>query len=392
MKILTIKNECTGCGACSNVCPVSAVTMQYDDEGFYYPSVDHELCIDCEKCESVCHILVDEHYKLPTEWVPYMCRAKDENIRKTSSSGGVFALLAQIVLSKKGVVFGARYNYEAERLEHDHTEHAELSDFKKSKYIESHTKNTFNEVKKYLNEGRYVLYTGAPCQIIGLKTFLRNKDTTKLLLVDFICHGVPSNKHFTEYKHYLEKKKKSRISTIDFRPKDKKNGLALFGLRVIFLNGKLLIEQYKMNLYFFSFLKNKLLRKSCYYCNIAKYHHSDITLGDFWGVASYKPQVDDNKGISLVSVNTEMGKIFYSLINDKMIEEKLPLSAVEYAYKDRNYDEYNLKDRDLIAKKVKTNGYVITMKQLLGRDIKKNKTDYYIIKAKKLIKKFTLLN
>lgn len=370
LEILKIDNKCTGCGACASICPVEAITMSYDTEGFYYPEVNFQLCTDCKLCEQKCHVL-SSPIKQPTpSFTSYMCWTKDVKLRKASSSGGMFSMLANTILNEGGVVFGARYNYEKERLEHDHTDNYDLSEFRKSKYIESYTGHTFAIVKQFLKDGRMVLFCGTPCQIMGLKAYIGQKYKEKLLLVDFICHGVPSNLHFTEYKHMVEAKVKSKIISFDFRPKNDKRGWHASNIQLDFINEKRLDELYPENLYYTAFQKNTLLRKPCYSCEYCNYHASDITIADFWGILRYKPEVDDDKGISLAIMNSTKGAIFFDKLESLMEREELPINAVEYAYEKRDADSYNINYRNVIAKEVIDKGYIATMKRLYSKKIK----------------------
>lgn len=196
-------NYCTGCHACYNICPKNAIKMVENSEGFLYPVIDKDKCINCNLCTKVCPLFKKDkvEHKIPET---YACYNKDNNIIKNSSSGGIFYLLAENILKNNGVVFGAGFDEEhnvihikAETLE-------ELSKLMGSKYVQSSIRDTYKETKKLLEEDRYVLFTGTPCQIQGLKLFL-NKDYDKLYLQDIICHGVPSPKMWKKYKDCLEK-------------------------------------------------------------------------------------------------------------------------------------------------------------------------------------------
>ena len=382
LEILKIEETCTGCGACASICPVECIEMGYNKEGFYYPSVDFDTCIDCKKCDKNCHALLEDKIDTVQEYTSFMVWSNQETIRNKSTSGGMFTILANKILETDGVVFGARYNYEKERLEHANSDDFDLEEFRKSKYIESDTLNTFNEVKVFLKEKRKVLYCGAPCQIEGLIDFLGKKaKSPNLLLVDFICHGVPSNKHFTEYKHYVENKVKAKITHLDFRPKNKEIKWGESRLLFQFNNGKTITETHPENLYYTAFYKNSFLRKVCYKCDIVSKHKADITLGDFWGIRKYKPELDNGKGISLVNINNNRGNtVFESLNSDLFFKEKLPKSASEYAY-NRNDERFaeSRKIRDYISDDVINKGYLYPIRNLHQKDIA-------IYKTKRIIK------
>lgn len=366
LKILHIDNECTGCGACVSSCSQDALKLIYDKEGFYYPSLDSSRCIDCKLCEKSCHILNPIPHEAPVDYLAYMGKSKSEKIRANSSSGGAFTLLANNIINKGGVVFGARYNYEKERLEQTDTDHVALSELQKSKYIESYVGDSFKIIRKYLKNDRYVMYCGTPCQISGLKTYLGKTKQTKLLLVDFICHGVPSNKNFTAYKNFLEKKEKSKIVHLDFRPKTK--GWHTSNILLEFKNNKIKDIVYPLSYYYSHFQHNDFLRKSCYTCNYPKRHLSDITIADFWGIYKYKPSVDDNKGLSLIIINNQKGGSYLKEINESCEVEELPHSAVQYVYK-RNPEAYSIAKRMLMSEQINKNGFIPIMRHLYLKKI-----------------------
>lgn len=377
LKILDIQNTCTGCGACAGICPKKSLSMQYDNEGFIVPVFDQTFCIDCRLCEEHCHVInpeikLDNNYKLKA----FACWSLDEKERMLSSSGGMYSVLSNKILSLGGVVFGARYNFEQERLEHNHTDNFELAEFRKSKYIESNTLSTFSEVRSFLRSDRWVLYCGTPCQISGLRSFLRHKEYAKLILVDFICHGVPSNLHFTEYKRSLEKKK-GNLNYLDFRPKT--HGWHYFNFGMGFVNGKKQFTHYSKDIYYLSFVKNDVLRRSCYNCSILENHLSDITLADFWKIHSFTPELDDNKGVSLLVSNSLKGETFLNSTSNKCYLKELPDRVIALSYL-RNNASYSLDNREKQVAKIKNFGYVKTMQKKYGRKI-------MITKLKDLIKK-----
>jgi len=366
LKILHIDKTCTGCGACISSCSQDALKLIYDSEGFYYPSLDASKCIDCKLCEKNCHVLNPLPQKEPIDYIAYMGKSKSEEIRKNSSSGGFFTLLANSIIGKGGVVFGARYNYEKERLEQADTDHVAFSELPKSKYIESYMGDSFKTIKNYLKEDRYVMYCGTPCQISGLRTYLKQVDQTKLLVVDFICHGVPSNKNFTAYKHFLEKKEKSKLVHIDFRPKTK--GWRTSNILLKFENHHIKDIIYTLSYYYRHFQNNDLLRKSCYTCTYPQRHLSDITIADFWGIYKYKSFMYDNKGLSLIIVNNQKGGDYVAQLKALCEIEELSHSAVQYAY-NRNTTSYSNTKRSILSKKIIKDGFIPTMRHLYLKQI-----------------------
>ena len=384
IKILHIDDKCTGCGACTSICAKGALTLKYNQEGFYYPALDADRCVGCNLCEKACHVLnkpisvdIDKRY------TPYMLQAKDEELVKKSSSGGVFSIIADEILGEGGIIYGARYNFEKERLEHSSTDECSLDELRKSKYIESYLGNTFADVRKQLIANRKVFFCGTPCQVKGLLTYLetRNVDTVNLLTARFICHGVPANKFFTEYKHWKEKKEDCKITHIDFRPKTRSWSVSNIVLKL--QNGKTIDELYRENYYYYYFQKNVLLRKCCYNCKQIHEIVGDITIADFWGIHKYAPQKNDNKGISLVLVQTDKARNILQKANAKLAIEELPQSAVDYIYKDAEDKKTLLSLREEIMREAIEIGYMPHVIKRVRKDILKFKIKNKVVKILK---------
>lgn len=302
------KTKCCGCTACENKCPKNAIVMCEDEYGFKYPKIDEALCIKCGLCEKVCPYM-NEHAPLSKIVKTIACGGwnKDEIIRKNSTSGGIFFYLAQKIIAKNGLVCGAIYD---ENLNVVHSIIDNTMDLQKilgSKYVQSDMKNNFSIIKDKLDMGIIVLFSGTPCQVEGLKSFL-GKEYENLYTCDIICHGVPSPKVFTKYKNDLEKKYSSKLVSINFR--NKISGWQGYSFSAKFENGREYIIKSSENSYMKAFLNDIDLRDSCPTCKFAKLpRNCDFTLGDFWGVDKYYPQLNkDNKGTSLVLVHSEKGK------------------------------------------------------------------------------------
>lgn len=190
------KKDCCGCSSCVQRCPKQCITLKEDNEGFLYPIVNKEICISCGLCEKVCPVLSQGEPRKPLK--VYAAKNQDEEIRRQSSSGGVFTLLAEQVIREGGVVFGAIFDENWE-VKHDFAETIEgLAPFRGSKYVQSRIDDNYKKAERFLNQGRKVLFSGTPCQIAGLKRFLRN-EYDNLLTVDFVCHGVPSPGVWRQY-------------------------------------------------------------------------------------------------------------------------------------------------------------------------------------------------
>lgn len=303
------KNKCCGCGACMQICPIKCIQFIHDNEGFFYPKVIQEKCINCGLCEKVCPYTSISDANKPL--AIYAVKHIQEHIRLSSSSGGAFTALAEFVISLGGYVFGARFD-SAWNVVHWGTNQIDGLDLlRRSKYVQSNTLNTYQEVKFLLNKGIWVLYCGTPCQILGLKKFLL-KEYEHLILVDFVCHGVPSTK---TWHLFLSNQTKEKIENINFR--DKKKGWRNYTLKIESDN-----QEYNYSIednvssYMKGFLKELYLRPSCHNCPAKSFRSgSDITLADYWWIQEVRPEFNDNIGCSLVYVNSPKGEKLLEKIN-----------------------------------------------------------------------------
>ena len=328
MNEIVSEKKCCGCHACFNACPKNAITMQEDNKGFKFPIIDQSKCINCGLCKTICPILnnkEDETKKIEA----YACYNKNEVERINSSSGGIFILLAKEILKRKGVVFGAAFD------ENFNVKHAfvknekDLKRFMGSKYTQSTIGDTYKIAKEFLDNDNYVLFTGTPCQIEGLKSYLR-KEYEKLYTQDIICHGVPSPKVWNKYLDYQKNKYAlKKIKDISFRNKD--NGWARFGTKICFDNEEY-NKTHNKDLFMRAFLNNICLRDSCYNCSFKKkYRISDITLADFWGIDNIHPELNDDKGISLFIVSSSKGKELFEIIKKQLVYQEVDIEiAIKY--------------------------------------------------------------
>lgn len=306
------KELCTGCSACLNICPKNAIVMVEDDDGFMHPVIDNKKCIDCGLCKRTCPVLnTKKNIAINKCYVGYN---KDEIIKNNSSSGGVFSLVADWILSNDGIVIGAAFDNNNKLVHIAIETPEELEQLRGSKYLQSELKNIFIEVKKKV-ENRKVLFVGTPCQIAGLKFFLK-KEYANLYCIDLFCHGVPSPKLFTKYIKELENKFNDKLLRYNFR--DKMTGWDTYSNTAIFEKNKMSELRFNNN-YMKLFLSDIALRESCYKCNFKLGNkYADITLGDFWGIKNYYPELYDNRGVSAIIINTEKGEKLFSNINKKM--------------------------------------------------------------------------
>ncbi len=306
--------KCSGCGACAQICPKSAISMKPNNEGFLYPEVDSNLCVECKLCEKTCPVLNVKSSAGFSERKTYAAICNDEKLRMKSSSGGMFTILAEKVINDGGVVFGAEFDSDFS-VKHGWTDCVEgLERFRGSKYLQSRTENTFFECRKFLEDGRKVLYTGTPCQIAGLKSFLK-KEYENLFTVDLICHGVPSPALWQKYIKFREKKSASRIVKTAFRQKNE--GWKLFSLSFTFANDSEFSLPMSKDKYLCLFLKDNALRESCYRCQFrGDNHKSDLTVADFWGIENVLPDFFDDRGTSLVIIQNIRGESFFDGVKD----------------------------------------------------------------------------
>lgn len=317
---ITNQEDCCGCKACEQVCPKECIEMVSDSEGFWYPKVSTDKCIKCGLCEQVCPEL--NHLTINTPKIAYAGFNSSEDVRRKSSSGGVFTALASDVLERNGVVFGAKFD-SSWNVVHDYTETLDgVSSFQGSKYVQSDIKKTYSEIKSFLATGRYVLFSGTPCQVAGLKLYLR-KTYDRLISVDFICHGVPSPKVWRDYLRAVNPKV-SDISSISFR--DKTFGWNKFSLKIK-TETQNVTEPLNENLYLKGFLQDLYLRPSCYNCSVKKFNSgSDVTLADFWGVEKELEGFSDDQGTSAVIVNSQLG---LNIVNGLYLKkEEVPLRTI----------------------------------------------------------------
>lgn len=299
------KHDCCGCEACAQICPKHCITMKSDHEGFAYPEVDRQKCVDCGLCERVCPM----HDKPLHSVVPIQTLAAintDEDVRYKSSSGGLFSMFAERTIQHGGVVFGAEYDTDWTVVHAKAETLKELSRFRGSKYMQSRIGSTFREVKRILQSGREVLFSGTPCQVAGLKKFL-GKEYANLLTVDCVCHGVPSPTVWQSYLKSVSKNTKD-VSAVNMRCKS--HGWKSYRMKIVGRNGEVLVDEpFDCNPFMKAFLRDMILRPACYSCPFKEGRAgSDITLGDFWGIEHIDPSVDDDRGTSLLLVNTDLGK------------------------------------------------------------------------------------
>ena len=323
------KEDCCGCYACINVCRANAITFNVDNEGFWYPLIDKDKCTDCGLCDKVCPIVQQATYikRYETPFV-YAAYTKDEQIRLDSTSGGIHSMLALAMYNKGGYVGGAVYN-------EDHTVSHIISDDKlllteirSSKYLQSSMESVYTKIKVLLQDKKEVFFCATPCQIQGLYKFLR-KEYENLTTCDFICRGVNSPKVFLSYMDMLEKQYGAKATKIKF--KAKKWGWHNFSMRVNFANGKEYCKDRSNDLFFIGYLESgNFARPSCYDCRFKGFpQKADITLADFWGIETLDSSMDQDKGTSLIMINSDKGLALFKSIQDQIVSKEFTMVDAE---------------------------------------------------------------
>lgn len=307
------KKDCSGCSSCFNACPVNAIAMNPDSEGFLYPYVDPDKCIGCGKCISKCPAC--NKPVLNKGKKAYAAYARNEEEHKASSSGGIFAVLANYFLNHGGYICGAAFdqNMHLRHIVSDRKE--DLAVIRETKYVQSEIGIVYQEIEELLNAGSPVLFCGTPCQAAGLRQYL-GKEYNNLLIMDLICHGVPSPKVFEKYLEEIGSD--SKVVRMTFR--DKSSGMNNVLLKYYCENGDVIEETYGSSAYIRAFLQNMSVRPSCFACKYKGLDRtSDITIGDFWGLNDYHPEMISEQGTSAVLIHSINGQKWFDLVKDDFV-------------------------------------------------------------------------
>jgi len=363
------KRDCCGCSACMNICLNQAIAMKEDEYGFIYPSIVHEKCVRCGMCQKVCGYQHKEEETKTRE--TYVAMAKDDSLLQKSASGGIFAAVATEIIKCGGAVFGCAFDYHDGALYPEHIMIDTLSELYKlqgSKYVQSTMGKTYQQVKEELKKGRNVLFSGTPCQVAALNSFLGNVNCDNLLTIDIICHGTPSSELFRSYIKELEKGLKGKVTGFKFR--DKSGGWGLKGsMEYTTHNGthKKKLIPVQLSSYYKLFLDSDTYRENCYSCKYAGPNRTgDLTIGDYWGIEKEHPDylarnggvMDERKGISCVLVNTEKGKRLMEQFELSSLYVK-PSTFEKAAGQNRQLKQpsHRSEKREIILELYKNNGY-----------------------------------
>ena len=321
-----LEKLCCGCSACEQVCPKQAISMKENKNGFSYPVIDDSLCVDCGLCVKKCQYLTDSNI-IETRKEPKVYAVISENTEalKRSSSGGAAYVLGETVIENNGVVFGAVYSDEMEIVHRKIEKKEDLKYVQGSKYAQSKIKDSYKQAEECLKKGQKVLFTGTPCQIGGLYNFL-GKDYEELYTMDIICYGVSSPGIFKEYIKWKENKTKGKIKSINFRSKIDRWGISV--TEIEYRDRKKLVKYSDDDEWYKTFLSHIATREACHSCLYTNLQRkSDITVGDFWGIEKYKPDLNCEKGLSKVMINTEKGEKIFKQCKDGVWNEEMVLES-----------------------------------------------------------------
>ena len=327
-KLYNNPQDCCACGACCSICKHNAITIQKDSFGFYYPVIDEEKCVQCNQCKEVCSF-TKAGQNVQTECLAvYAAASKDDEVLERSSSGGIFAELAKEILRQGGIVFGAAWNDDLEVSHIGISSIAELCKLQGSKYTQSYVGDSYILAKKSLDSGKKVLYSGTPCQISGLRSYLK-RDYSNLYTVDLICHGVGSGTFLKEDIKKLANGRKVENAT--FRTKRK--GWGTIGEIVLDQDRKIPFDA-QTSPYYYYFLNCSIFRDSCYHCRFPSENRTgDLTIGDYWRIESAHPEsrtmFNYKKGVSCVLVNNAQGEKLFNQIKSELVVLKSDIEKIE---------------------------------------------------------------
>lgn len=343
--------KCANCGACVNICPVNAIHVER--ENLYYSLyIDESRCITCGKCTNVCPVNTPlKTQKLIAGYIGYV---EDNAVLFSSSSGGLFYAIAQLILDSGGIVFGAAFAEDQHSVVFRSTDDTPLCALQKSKYVESDIGDSFRRIKMELINGRNVLFCGTPCQAAGLKRFL-GIEYDNLIVCDFSCGGLPSHQMYDQYLQHLEEYISSKVKYVDFRPKN--YGWNTHSIYIKFKNGRTYTRLATLDPYYKGFLNSLTKRDYCYECDFSDNHASDIILADFWLHKCLSDMDNHNRGLSLVLTNSEKGERIMQKLMSKLVLQTISLEEGAYNIKNGHYSQKAIDRHMHFVELVKKKGF-----------------------------------
>ncbi len=383
-------SKCTGCALCTVVCPKNAIHMTYDNDGFYQPNINNDLCVNCGLCDKNCIVNNRPNFQeMESEY--YMCWSKDKISRKLGSSGGIFSVLAKWVLSAGGEVVGAAFDKHL-KLQHTIVNNEEnLSTLYGSKYLQSETEKVYKTIKEKLFQGKLILFIGTPCQVDAIYSYCGKVDN--LITCDLICYGVGSTKYFEACIDALKLKYSSPVTEVKFRKK-------VYGCRnssfsVKFKNGKEYQKLFYLSDYGLPFSERLINRQSCYNCSYSSRKRlGDITLGDYTGSDVFETKnAEIRQGISYISVNSEKGKSIFSQLSDFLHYEKKDKELIHKTSVRQKNEALDMTKRNAFISDFNTCGITKTLKKYCHVSIKRYlmlRYDSEYIMLRKLYKKLPI--
>ena len=375
------KEFCTGCGLCSAVCPVNAISVQTDKSCFMYPKVDEKLCISCGKCAKHCENSKEHSFCEGREF--YAFRHKDRDVLKNSSSGGAFTAISDFVLANGGVVYGADYDDNLKVVHKRAASSVERNKMRGSKYVQSDICGIYEDLKKDLESGRLALFVGTPCQCAAVSEFVKLKKAENLILCDLLCDGVGNPSIFGDYLAYLSKRYKSKIKNFKFR--DKLRGWEKKTVKIEFENKGDVYQSFMENPMGELYSNHMIHRPSCFKCvHVKENHHSDFTIGDFWSIKDSAPEFFDEKGVSLVIANTKKAKELLSKLECDLLSVSFEDAIKRQDSLNGNIkkssknaivsEEYKKHGSVYVLKKYTNLGFLVRTKRRLKKIIKRART------------------
>jgi len=368
-----VKVNCSGCTACLNICPQECIEMIADEEGFFYPQIDEKKCTNCNLCRKICPFEekgynIEKNLEIPKV---YAIKHKNDEIRMASSSGGVFTSISDFVLKENGVIIGAAFDNNFKVCHQEAFDKKDRDRFRGSKYVQSDLGDIFVKVKKHLDD-KMVLFSGTPCQVAGLKSFLK-VEYDNLITCDMVCHGVPSPKVFKDYISFMENTLSDKTTDINFR--DKITGWHKFSFTHTYENRKI-SKVFNRNPFCFMFSNHLIIRPSCHNCVFTNFTRpSDITIADYWGIGKFKPDFDDNKGVSLAILNTNKGELLFEKIRSDFdvqlsnladcIQPNLKEPTKPSPKRSMFWNDYYNRGFEYVAKKYAGYGFINNIKRII---------------------------